>query len=271
MASIIREPLMQFLTLAALVFMLDAWLGSSSASAPHTNQAGTTILLSEQRLEQFKADYEQRHGQPPPPETMAQFEQNWVREEILYARGLALGLAEHDPVIRERIIKKTQLLYAGSETATTPEDTVLQQFLSSQAERYELPARYSFNLIPLNPQQHPTQTVPALLAQLNDGRAPESVIPLHFEQQAAPAVTARWGPALLGQLEQSQVNGPWHQVSVRQGPALVRLTDYQPPRLPELNQIRSRLLVDWSRQQRIRAIDERLAQLQSEYEIRWVE
>jgi hypothetical protein len=69
--------------------------------------------------------------------------QAWVREEVFYREGLALGLDRDDPVVRNRIRTKMEFL-ADEAAAAEPSEAELQSWLSEHAADYALPDRIRF-------------------------------------------------------------------------------------------------------------------------------
>ena len=72
---------------------------------------------------------------------------------MLYREGLALGLDRDDPVVRNRIRQKADLL---SEDALTsePSDRDLEAYLAAHQAEFDIPGRVSFQQIYIDPGRH---------------------------------------------------------------------------------------------------------------------
>ena len=65
----------------------------------------------------------------------------FVRDEIYYREALALGLDRDDPVVRQRMRQKLELLLEDLSDTAEPSDAELERFLAEHAERFALPPR----------------------------------------------------------------------------------------------------------------------------------
>jgi len=101
---IIREPLVHFFVLGAALFGLFVWLHEGALDAPDE------IVVDGMRVDALRMQYERLWQRPPTETELKGLVDNWVREEVLYREGLALGLDRNDPVLRRRIAQKMSIL-----------------------------------------------------------------------------------------------------------------------------------------------------------------
>jgi parvulin-like peptidyl-prolyl isomerase len=78
---------------------------------------------------------------------------DWVREEILYREGLAMGLDRDDPVVRRRVGQKIQFIIE-SVAPPAPTDAELQAWLEVHAADYAVEPRYSLRQVYFDPRRH---------------------------------------------------------------------------------------------------------------------
>ena len=95
----LREPLLHFVVLGALLFALDHWRAGREAD-PRSIVVGTEVDIEARQL--FKAS----RGREPGAEELAALRQVWLDNEVLYREGLALQVDKGDKSIRERVIFK---------------------------------------------------------------------------------------------------------------------------------------------------------------------
>src|SRR5262245_50283308 len=95
----LREPLLHFMLLGAVLFALDHLL-AGDADGPHTIVVDAVV-----DAEARKVFHAARQREPNEEELYA-LRRVWLDNEVLYREGLALGLDKGDPAIRERVIFK---------------------------------------------------------------------------------------------------------------------------------------------------------------------
>ena len=101
--SLWREPLLHFLLIGLLLFLLYGKVAppSDDGNRITVTQAGIAALAS-----QFQATW----SRPPTPAELQGLVDSHVRDEILFREGAALGLLEDDPVIKRRVRQKLEVL-----------------------------------------------------------------------------------------------------------------------------------------------------------------
>lgn len=268
-SRLINEPLLHFLVAGGVLFFVFARLNPEPSK--------TTIELPQSARKQFVVRYEQARGASPGAAELARFEQSWIREEVLFRKGVELGLDQHDAIIRNRVIEKMQMLFSGAEDLVQPEDNELQSFLEQHAERYREAARYSFSLLEI-----PDDAAQGgmLLAALNNGAEPRVLgLPVHeARQQNEATILAVWGqeagPALLSVLESVQSGevskddeARWHQVRTAGKTVLIQLQGKSEASLPKLESVRNRVIADWRKFRRQQQVELKVTELMQDYEV----
>ncbi len=98
MKRILKEPLLHFVLLGALLFAADAFLRERTVDA-----GGGEIVVSGGRIESFAALFAKTWQRPPTAEELGGLVDDYVLEEVLYREGLALGVDQDDTIIRRRV------------------------------------------------------------------------------------------------------------------------------------------------------------------------
>lgn len=134
---LLAEPLVHFLALGGVLFILSAVL------APAEDQARIIEVTPEIRrdiAEQFRVT----RGRLPSDAEFGPLIENWIRTQILYREAQALGLDKGDEMIRERITHKMNLLVFSNLRVPQPTDDQLRTFFAANRARYDQPTRYDF-------------------------------------------------------------------------------------------------------------------------------
>ena len=143
MSKLLREPLLIFLVLGALLFGLytlvkDQSQGSSDA---------LRIQVTAADVDQLSVRWQRQMGRPPRPEELQGLTDNFVREEVLVREALALGLDRDDTGIRRRLVQKMNFLVEDLALLNEPTDADLSDYFEQHPEIYRLPPRISFTHI----------------------------------------------------------------------------------------------------------------------------
>ena len=134
MRKLFREPLVHFLILGALLFVV--W----RATASRADSGSDEIVITAARIQQLSSGFRMTWQRPPTETEFAGLIQDHLREEIYYREALALGFDRDDQVIRRRLRQKMQFLTEDVASAVEPTRAELQAFLdSSDAEKRQVP------------------------------------------------------------------------------------------------------------------------------------
>ena len=266
--AVLREPLLHFLLLGGLLFVL---YGLSPAPDQTDDRQ---IRVTAAQIEQLAAQFSRTWMRPPTEEELAGLIERHIRGEVFYREALAMGLDQDDPYVRNRLGQKLEFLLDDLSAETVPSDDALAQYLDEHAERFREPARITFRQIYLNPERHPQPATEAarLLERLRAGADPAglgdvSLFGQAFDDLTQPGVARQFGQAFaeaLLELEPGQWHGP---VRSGLGAHLVLVTDRQPARLPTLAEVRPQLLRDWQEERRREQKEQAYARLRQRYEI----
>ena len=110
-------------------------------------QNPTTIDIDETILAGLAKTYQRVWMRAPSAEEMSSLIDGYIKEEILYREGLALGLDKNDLIIRRRMQQKVEFLNADLVELAPATDAELQKYLDEHADKYRQPEVISFKQI----------------------------------------------------------------------------------------------------------------------------
>src|SRR5687767_8844359 len=112
--QLLREPLVHFLLLGAVLFGGFALVGDrSSARTGH-------IVVTAGHLEHLTVSFTRTRQRPPTAPELAGLIDDYIRDEVLYREALTMGLDRDDTIIRRRLRQKLEFLTEEvSDTAAT--------------------------------------------------------------------------------------------------------------------------------------------------------
>jgi peptidyl-prolyl cis-trans isomerase C len=148
MFKILREPLLHFLLLGAVFFLVYFWL-----NPPAEDFAGNQIHVGQNDIDRFVQIFQKQWNRKPTRQEIDGLVRAHLKEEILYREALALGLEKDDTIVRRRLAQKMEFLITDVIVPTDVEDSELMAFYQKHSERYTRAARMSFRHIYFNPDR----------------------------------------------------------------------------------------------------------------------
>jgi hypothetical protein len=134
MKKLLREPLMHFLLLGALIFAAYGWVTRDQRS-------GDEIVVTRGQQEHLINMLSRTWQRPPTAQEFQGLLQDFIREEIAYRQAVMMGLDEGDTIIRRRMRQKLELLSDEIVAFAQPTDVDLQQYLIAHPEPFRLEPR----------------------------------------------------------------------------------------------------------------------------------
>jgi hypothetical protein len=237
--SLLREPLIHFLLIGAGLFLLFGWLNRDGFDAPNE------IVVDSSQIAQLRSQFQRIWQRPPTDDELVGLVQDWIRQEVLYREGLALGVDQDDPVTRRRIVQKMEFM-SDAFVNTEFTDAELQEWLDENMEAYRVAPRYSFRQVFFDPQRHGTGLDGTLAESLRVlERDPAAVtgdptlLPQSMEDASTTEISRSFGEQFTAALADAPL-GVWTgPVRSGYGWHLLRISDKKPGRKPALEEVRA--------------------------------
>jgi parvulin-like peptidyl-prolyl isomerase len=139
---LLREPLVHFLVLGALIFAAAQLFGEDRQYVIDAGAGQRARLAS---------IYQQQYGTPPTAHQLDALLDQYVRSEILYREGLALGLDRDDEIVRRRIVQKLEFVNQDAATPAGASDEEARKFFDAHRNRYQVAPTASFEQLYFSP------------------------------------------------------------------------------------------------------------------------
>jgi hypothetical protein len=221
MKRVLREPLLHFFLLGAGLFALYGWLHREGFNAPNE------IVVSRGQVAVLQQQFERVWQRPPTRDELQGLIDNWVREEIFYREGLAMGLDRDDPIVRRRVGQKVQFI-VDSAAPAEPSTEELQRWLDEHVDKYRTEASYSLQQVYFDPARHADHLrsdIEAARRALTRGKVvagDSTLLPANLQGDASEIVRTFGSDfeAALGRLPVGDWQGPvqsgfgWHLVKL---------------------------------------------------------
>ena len=270
----LSEPLIHFLLLGALIFF------AYSALAPDEGRDDEArIVVSQGQQEHLVTAFSRTWQRPPTQEEFNGLVDDWIREEIAYREGLAMGLDTGDLIIRRRLRQKLELLAEDVISLDEPTDEVLQAYLDENTGDYRLEPRYSLRQIYFSTDYRGEDTAAdaeALLEQLRAGEVDDSdwqslgdriALPAESRDARVSALAARFGDSFAESLADPET-GAWQgPVQSGFGLHLVYIDGKDEGRALSLDEARNEVLRDFEARRLRESVTALYERLRERYEI----
>lgn len=251
--TMLREPLVHFLLIGLALFILYGRVASDSTDS-------RIIEVSSARVDGLSRQFQAVWSRPPTATELRGLVDSYVRDEVMYREGLAMGLDADDPVIKRRVRQKMDVMSEEIGNQQAPSDADLAAFLTSNAELFRRPPVLSFEQVYFRgdvPADIVERQSREALQRLQQGAAIADVgqatlLPAMVTLMPADQVARDFGEAFTKRLESLPLD-VWHgPIASGMGAHLVRITGRKPSELPPLAAIRPQVQREWENQRRER-------------------
>jgi hypothetical protein len=232
----LREPLLHFLVLGALLFVVNAVV---APDVPKERLIEFTPDVRKSLIDTFT----QQQKRAPSPAELKRLTEDWLLNEIAYREALVQGFDKGDEMIRDRINQKMRLLIFSNLTPDTPKEADLKKWLDAHRDQYDIPERISFFDLPVGKSEAEAQ---ATLKLINAGKEPESVrlLARTYESRPVNSLAAGFSKTFVASL-QTQPLHKWQILPMGNDWHIVRVEAVQPKHAVTVTEASGPLVDDW--------------------------
>ncbi len=254
---ILCEPLLHFLLLGALLFLLYGIVEKREVEQGK-------IVVTQGKIEQLASTFTRTWQRSPTQEELEGLIRDYVREEVYCRQALALGLDREDIVIRRRLRQKMEFLTDDVAAQMEPTDAQLNAYLKQHSGAFRTERSFSFKQVYLNPEKHGkqlAQDAAQLLTKLNQSKDQTDLASMgdsflldsRFESATESQISKQFGEQFVAKLSEL-TPGKWEgPIESGYGAHLVLISERTEGRLPPLNEVRDQVRREWANEQRLEA------------------
>ncbi len=271
MKSLIREPLVHFLLIGAVLF------GVFELSDKQETAEVEQITITSGQLEYLKASFQRKRQRPPTSAELQRLVESQVREEIFYREALALNMDKNDVVIRRRLNQKFEKFNSELSSIATPSEEQLKQFLATNAEKFVKESGAAFHQLFVDREKFGAGAEAEARRRLQqlqlgdqalaDSQTDSRTLPQIFRLAPASEIARVFGDSFstaVLTLPVDEWSGP---IASTYGLHLVRVTDQVEERLPRLDEIRKKVELEWAAAKQAEFNSELYQQLRAKYAV----
>lgn len=270
----IREPLLQFLLIGTGIYAMYFLYGE-----PPLEEQDRTIVITKDYVNSLTQSFAKRWNRPPTAEELQGLIGEYIRESLLYREALAMGLDKEDHIIRRRLAQKLEFLTNDLVKLTPPDDTILQQHLDDNLEKFRDSDLLTFTQIYIDPDKRGDSALAyaeTLLGQLQIAGQPTDktlemgdrfMLQSVFNNAPYREIQRQMGQEFTDSAMQLKP-GQWHgPVLSGYGIHLVYVSDHISAAEPQLDDVRDKVLTEYLHAQTQKFNAEYLNALRTRYTI----
>jgi hypothetical protein len=270
---VLREPLVHFVLLGALLFAVWAW---QQRHGPRTPQP-RTITMTLDDIRQLQIGFTAQWRRPPTEPEMLALIENRIREEILYREALAMGLDKDDTIVRRRMAQKMQFLAEDVSAQHEPSSEELKAWFSQNTKMFEQPARATFRTLYFSPDRRgfaARADAAAALGRLSgkpaswtgaSALADRFMFPDYMADRTPSEIARDFGPGFARELFE-QKPGAWAgPIESGYGWHLVFIDSLTPPRTPAFEEVEGEVKTAWLGARKAEAWEEAYRKMRAKY------
>ncbi|MEO0883907.1 MAG: peptidylprolyl isomerase [Pseudomonadota bacterium] len=267
MRTLLKEPLLHFTLVAAVLFAAYSLMQSERA---HREQ---TIYVSAAALDGLAAQYAAETGTLPGSDDMRGLVANYVRREALAREARGLGLDTGDAIIDHHLEQKMAFMVADLVDLPEPEEDTLIEWFQANSTRFETPERITFDHVFFRDPDDPRlDSVASNLAAATAETWGDIGDPFILQKQYADfpvrEVARLFGVEFVRALSKLAPDDAWQgAVQSAHGTHFVRLTHRTDATRPEFDIVRGQVLADWQDATRRRLNEEAIQDIVDGYTI----
>ena len=139
----LREPLVHFLAIGSLLFVVFHWSGGATGSGSRR------IVITPGQMDAITAGFARTWMRPPTEQELKSQLDEYAREEIATREAMAMGLDRDDSVIRRRLRQKFEFIAEDAIDLAPPTDAELEAWLDAHQESFRVEPVVAFRQVTL--------------------------------------------------------------------------------------------------------------------------
>jgi PPIC-type PPIASE domain len=272
--ALLREPLLHFLLLGAVLF------GGYALARDRVPDRPGRIVVSGSQIEQLAIGFTRTWQRPPTREELSGLIEDRIREEVLYREAVSMGLDRDDTIVRRRLRQKLEFLLPDmASQMPPPAEGELAAYLARHAQTYREDATVSFEQLFFDREGRGRSAwadAESALRRLNGRRGAAerldtvgdaSLLPTELTRSAESEIARLFGGTFsqrLAEVPRGRWAGP---LESSYGVHLVRVGERVPGRIPALATVREAVLRDLLSERRQQALDAAYARFRARYAV----
>ena len=270
MNKILKEPLLHFLLIGAALFILfNQFSGAESRQ--------DTIVIDDSDIDRMMSTWQMQWQRPPTQKELNGLVSQHLKQEVYYREALKMQLDHNDEIVKRRLYQKLEFLMDDIAEMDEPTEEEIKEYYKEHIDKYLHPPQISLTSIYFNPDKREDARADALKALSELPKEPTYATVEEFgDVSFVPALFEKIDANKLGQtmgldfaesvfdLETGSWQGP---LLSGYGVHLVYITDKIDSEEGAWEEVRRRVLIDFSYDRQIDYGEAVYKELQKHYKV----
>ena len=264
---LLREPLVQFLALAALIFLIYPF-----SKEANRQKASERVVVDAATQRWMFDNFEKQFHRRPMRSEMEGMVATHVDSEIKYREAVAMGLDEGDSIVQRRLVQKFDFLFGDAGGEVQPDESSLREWYEQHGEQFARPGTLSFTHLWFSSDSRANAASDAQLAliRLSEGETAQAD-PFPFQSSFSEATPGEvrnvFGLDFTESIFQAPLNKWIGPLQSGLGIHLANVSSKTLAERPEFEAVRDRVLDQWREQESKRVLAAFVEKLHEKYEI----
>ncbi len=273
MEKLIKEPLLHFLLIGALLFVIFDYLNEEPE--PQLK----VINVTRTDIENLTNNFLNTWQRPPTKQELNQLIEEKVRDDITYQEALSLGLQKEDIYIKRRLRMKLESLYIDLSARNEPTQPELESYLKRHAIDFAIDSQLAFSQVYFSPTNNSKEQldkqIEALKNQLNQNDlqvdieqlGDSTLLASHYPMMSVKNVHNQFGKAFADSIDALKI-GKWTgPIRSQYGYHLVKVEQRIPSYVPDLSEVRLTVERGVISERRQQLLDSHYQRLRDQYSV----
>ena len=139
MKKILKEPLLHFLLIGAVLFLVY--------NLVNTEQKENEIIIDDNLINELAAKWELMRNRQPNLQELKSLVASFIEQEILYREALAMNLDHNDEIVKRRLAQKMEFISDELAEVLQPTEEMLKEYYEKNIENYTKPSVFTFKQV----------------------------------------------------------------------------------------------------------------------------
>jgi hypothetical protein len=239
--KIIKEPLLQFILIGAVLFIVYNLL--------NMKQVKDKIVIDSFLINELSAKYKMQWKHEPGLKELTGLIDTYVEQEVLYREALSMNLDRNDEVIKRTLAKKMEFLSDDLSESLEPTESMLRTYYETHKDNYVKPPFYSLKQVYFSTDKRSEawkDAEKALSEKQPENSGDLLPIPMQYSNTNATKLALDFGQGFAAALDSLPI-GKWTgPVKSGLGVHLVFILDKYPSGFFSFEEVANKVKVDYS-------------------------
>lgn len=259
----LREPLLHFMFLGALLFATEGYFKSEF----RMDDSARLLRLSSQDVQWLRETWSRQWLREPSEAELRGLVSDYLRECLLAREAVALGLEENDTIIRRRLAQKVEFLVQDTARLAEPTEAQLRGFFESHAASFVAPGRVTLTQLFFHREQAARSALAGLAEQETEAIGETTLLETKVTDAEPRQLAAQFGEGFAHAVF-TLAPGSWQgPIASAYGFHLVYIEQSVAARPRSFEEVRAEVTERWRQEQQTQAKEQFFSRLLRKYDL----